>query len=218
MPRKSPHTDTEIVPDQKVNPNTMHAGAEEDAQPQTEPESIAKTGAGPAVMIVNEENIPSPHTGSDNSLDAADGLGPNIKALQTETDNALDDAQTSGSLDKKGPETLIYQTDSEIEGIQPSGSLGPSPEQPVYQTEIEKANMPASSAKPGRRSAEEQDIPSQSGSEAIEPGTNTIEQSKPARRQRRRDPIVSIDAQRTVQTDADMLRDDILDGYSRKQS
>jgi predicted RNA-binding protein with RPS1 domain len=233
MPRKSSQTETEIDLDQQLNPDPAEAIAPDDALLQTETESTENDAADPADTPEGAEDSPISQTETEIASDEEMTAGlpaegpPDAPVPQTETENTADEEATTGPLAEESRNSSVSQTDSETEGIPEPGALNSSPELPAPQTETDKPEKTASSAGSRRRRAGKADISSQSGAEpdpggkipeparsdsgTTEPRSNTTRQSRPARRQRRGEPIVSIDAERTVQTDADKLRNDILD-------
>ena len=254
MPRKSSKTETDITPDQQLTQDPDEVTDADTASCQTDIESGENDAAGPADTPEGADNSLFSQTDSETKPDDPVAAGPepdealNLQtdseiasistgllsegssdppAPQTETENAPDEETTAGPLAEKGNNPAVPQTDSELEGIQGTGSGDQAPELPAPQTETEKPEKPASSAGSRHRRAGRAASPAQSGDEPLqegkardlsqsdgeptEPRPNSNRQSRPARRQRRGEPIVSIDAERTVQTDADKLQSDILD-------
>lgn len=196
---------------------------------QTETESVDIEAAGPADTIGDAASMAKHQTDLESTLDEETILGPlaeehtKISTLQTETELESDEPEAPGIRDEESPDSADIQTGSENNGIPAPGIMTQSSEAPDHQTDLEQAPDPSSAGRrrrPARKTTADesrsdtaaQESPSQDDPAPVDAPINTQRQARTSRRRRATGaPVLSIDAQRTVQTADDKLQADLLD-------
>jgi hypothetical protein len=232
----SPAGENTSSPQTETGPNdrTLSSEADSDiAAPHTDPEEPEFPEDRPGLPAGDDENRPALHTDSEESE------GEGTQASDTGREISLNDPDTP--LPRTGIETglnsqpelpamgaapgdaAVSHTDlepaaDEVSGTQPSGSSSVQP--PVTLTEFAETPQPSpEERKPRRRavksrsgeSEENRVLPGGDPQAQSRSGTEREHGSPSARRRRRETPIVSIDDRRTVETDADKLKSDLID-------
>lgn len=200
-----PQTETGIAENTVEEPG-IPAGDDSNLTPaQTETE-LAEFDAG--LQADSPEFMPEPQAeaapGSDVHVNVASN-DKNSDSLHTGSEND-EDGGTSGSAE--APDGEFPQTGSETDG-DATGSVAQGPNHPGTapdsQTGSESSEAPEK--KPRRRSAKSQSGESDESQSASEPKSA----ARPARRRTRVEPVLAIDEQRSVETQQDKLRNDLLD-------
>ncbi|MDR1321466.1 MAG: S1 RNA-binding domain-containing protein [Gracilibacteraceae bacterium] len=200
-----PHTETETVGEL--------SGSDILSVPQTDPEENFRED-NPSLQAGGDENPPVSHTDFEESESERTEYTPFPQTdIETGGNPLLESPALSAALgDVTEHHTDLEQATEAAAGTQTSGLSSDQP--PVPQTGSEKLSQSSfDEAKPRRRAAKSRsgespvlpDADPQSGSRSGDPS------SPPARRRRRETPIVSIDDRRTVETDADKLKSDLID-------
>lgn len=195
---------------------------------QTETESADNMAAGPADTIGDASDTVNCQTDSTFTLDeetTPESLpeeSPDSSDAQTGTESVPDGPAAPGIQAEENPDSADIQTGSENKGIPASRSTDQGPDSSDLQTEPEQAPDPSSQGRRRRPARKTTANKSQSDTEANEsPGQadpvpddapiDTQQQARTSRRRATGAPVLSIDAQRTVQTADDKLQADLLD-------
>jgi predicted RNA-binding protein with RPS1 domain len=193
MPRKPTNTAAQATPEEE--PIIIADGS----APQTDPENAEIPEGISGIQPDSTEETPLPQTDPEVSEFAAEGavIAPEIP---DEPPESLDAPVPDEGTDESEPAS--HQTEPEAEQedpeINPDDAVMPE-NAPVLQTDIAPDAQEAK--KPRRRAAKSQ---SATG--------NSAQPETPARRRRARsEPVLSIDEQRSVETQSDKLKSDLLD-------
>lgn len=187
------------------------------AVPQTDlnPELDEMLHDGATEKPVDNPDIPQTDSAKESEADGVettpDGNAQNPEPLQTGTEISSDAPPSPEDAIKLQDAETVSQTDSEnTDNESPSGTPAADTSTDA-QTEVKKTRSTRRKKDPEHESPETEP----EKNEAAADGEPANETAQPARRRRTRSgaslPVVSIDDERTVETEADKLRNDLLD-------
>ena len=199
----------------EISDESEAEGADNSASPQTDSDSVEFTADGPGLQAKSNNITPDPQTDLEIKPDMAGKLvsaGENPPISQTDSESGTDEG-TYNSHDSSIASVATSDDTSLHTGMETGkdspGSAAQSPDYsntpPESQTGSEAE--PKSLKSPRRRSTKSQS--GENGENQTPADDNT---PKPARRRRTRvEPVLAIDEQRSVETQEDKLKNDLLD-------
>lgn len=224
-------TDTELTEMQEAAPGIQPEGDEMASTPQTETETteflVGKTGQ----QASQEENAPDSQTDTEtteflvdktgqqagqeeNTPDSQTGSGDDANLADTKDNNRTAGSDCADKNSAISNDDASPHTETDADNDDPGNASQPEDQTDLSaesQTESENAASGSGSEikRPRKRSKKSES--GETADNSKQPDVDNVNPPKPIRRRKKAAPVLAIDEQRSVETEEDKLKNDLLD-------